>query len=128
MFKNKGGRPKKELDHEEMEKLAALHCTQEEVAGWFGVSIDTVTARCKDWGYEGFPDFFKRHSAKGKVSLRRHQFEVAKKGNCGMLIWLGKQYLNQNDTVDLTDSNIQIKLAYNLEGDDDAATEERPAE
>ena len=32
-----------------------------------------------------------------KISLRRQQIEAAKKGNVAMLIWLGKQLLEQAD-------------------------------
>lgn len=101
---NKGGRPRKEIPREEAEKLCKIGCTQEEVADWFGVSIDTVSARCKEWGFEGFPEFYKRHFAKGKASLRREQFKLALKGNCTMLIWLGKQYLDQSDKIEQDNS------------------------
>ena len=35
----------------------------------------------------------------GKVSLRRAQIKLAESGNATMLIWLGKQLLNQRDEV-----------------------------
>ena len=38
---------------------------------------------------------------KGKISLRRYQWELAKK-NATMAIWLGKQFLGQRDNVDIT--------------------------
>lgn len=105
-------RPIKKLNQDEMEKLCQIQCTQLEIADWFGVSIDTVTARCKDWGYKSFPDFYKRNSADGKVSIRRGQFKAALKGNPTMLIWLGKQYLGQKDGFDLDDKNFSISLNY----------------
>ena len=37
-----------------------------------------------------------------KVSLRRQQIELAKTGNPTMLIWLGKQLLEQRDKADAT--------------------------
>ena len=36
-----------------------------------------------------------------KTSLRRAQFELAMKGNPTMLIWLGKQYLGQNERTEV---------------------------
>jgi len=36
--------------------------------------------------------------------LKRKQVEVALAGNTTMLIWLGKQYLDQSDKVDNTHS------------------------
>jgi ribosome biogenesis protein Tsr3 len=44
-----------------------------------------------------FQLYFKKKSAGGKMSLRRKQFEVAQKGNVSMLIFLGKNYLDQSD-------------------------------
>jgi hypothetical protein len=35
----------------------------------------------------------------GKASLRRTQIAVAQQGNPTMLIWLGKQMLNQKDKI-----------------------------
>ena len=35
-----------------------------------------------------------------KLALRKKQFDVAMQGNVQMLIWLGKQYLEQSDTQD----------------------------
>jgi hypothetical protein len=35
-----------------------------------------------------------------KQSLRRWQIQSAQKGNIAMLIWLGKQYLDQSDKIE----------------------------
>ena len=35
-----------------------------------------------------------------KLALRKKQFDVAMQGNVQMVIWLGKQYLEQSDTQD----------------------------
>ena len=43
-----------------------------------------------------FSDVYKRLSVKGKISLRRYQFQQAEK-NTTMAIWLGKQYLGQTE-------------------------------
>jgi hypothetical protein len=39
----------------------------------------------------------RRTHGRFKISLRRQQIETAKKGNVSMLIWLGKQLLDQSD-------------------------------
>jgi hypothetical protein len=94
---NPVGRPRKELDFDTVEKLCSMQCTAVEIAGFFGVSVDTLDLRCKDWGYANFTDLFKECGADGKISLRRWQMKAAEKGNAALLIWLGKQYLNQKD-------------------------------
>ena len=38
----KRGRPKAKIDISEVEKLAALGCTNEELAAWFGVGHGTI--------------------------------------------------------------------------------------
>lgn len=95
--KNKGGRPRKEIDWEQLEKLCAIHCTGEECASVLKINYETLNEAIKREGYEGFPEYFKKYSGSGKASLRRMQFKSAESGNATMLIWLGKQYLGQRD-------------------------------
>lgn len=94
------GRPKKKISYDEFEKLCKLQCTLVEIAGWFKVSEDTIERRIKEHYGMTFADIYKKHSASGKISLRRKQYEIAVKGNVTMLIWLGKQYLGQKDKIE----------------------------
>lgn len=43
----KAGRKPVPIDLTELEKLCALQCTDEEIAGWFGVSTCTIESRKK---------------------------------------------------------------------------------
>ena len=99
--KNKGGRPKKELDYELIEELAKIQCTQDEIASCLGVNVKTLRAD------EKFLDLYKKGQETGKKSLRRYQFDCAKKGNSAMLIWLGKQYLGQRDNIDVSTTSME---------------------
>ena len=92
----KVGRPKKIIDYQAVEKLACLHCTQEEIASFLGVS--TVTLR----GDEEFLAIYKKGFDNGKMSLRRLQWKQAEEGNTTMLIWLGKQMMGQRDKQEVT--------------------------
>lgn len=94
------GRPLKELDPQQFEKLCFLQCTIREMASFFNVNKDTVEAWCKRHYGEPFSDCFRKFSANGKISLRRAQFRLAEK-NTAMAIWLGKQYLDQRDVQEL---------------------------
>lgn len=93
----KMGRPRKEIDRIQFEKLCGLQCTAEEIAGFFEMSEDTLNERLKEL-YDGrtFQDLFKIYRQQGKVSLRRHQFKLAER-SASMGIWLGKQFLDQKD-------------------------------
>ena len=99
--KNKGGRPKKELDYDMIENLAMIQCTQEEIASCLDVNVKTLRAD------EKFLELYKKGQEVGKKSLRRYQFDCAKKGNSAMLIWLGKQYLGQSEKMAIVNSNME---------------------
>jgi hypothetical protein len=57
-----------------------------------GVSVDTLDRR--------FAAEIEKGRSNLRTSLRRWQLEAAKKGNVAMLIWLGKQYLEQTEKVE----------------------------
>lgn len=96
----KRGRPLIELKKDEFEKLCSLHCTLEEIAGWFKCSEDTVERWCKRTYCVNFAEIYKKNASSGKISLRREMFRVALSGNVGMLIWLSKQHLGMSDKVE----------------------------
>lgn len=98
--KGEGGRPKINIDFNEFEKLCGLQCTLVEIADWFKTTEDTIEARVKEhYGGKTFSEIYKKHSSKGKMSLRRNQFKLSQK-NAAMAIWLGKQYLGQKDKIE----------------------------
>lgn len=96
------GRPRKEIDNKIFENLCGLQCTLEEIAGVFDCSPDTIERWCKREYKETFAETYKKHSAKGKMSLRRTQFKLAEK-SAAMAIFLGKNYLGQSDRTIIED-------------------------
>lgn len=92
-----GGRPPKVIDYALVERLASIQCTQEEIANILEVSTKTLQ---RD---EKFCLIYKKGLDNGRMSLRRYQWEAAKKGNTTMLVWLGKQYLGQSDKIQKED-------------------------
>ena len=89
--KNKGGRPKKVIDYALVDSLARVFCTQQEIATILGLSVRTLQ------NDEVFSQTYKEAHENAKSSLRRFQFKSAQDGNVTMQIWLGKQYLGQQD-------------------------------
>ena len=89
------GRPRIKIDYRQVEQLAAMQCTDEEIAAVLGVERSTIKRRKKD--DDEFCIAHKKGQQRGKASLRRMQFKAAEGGNATMLIWLGKQYLGQSD-------------------------------
>ena len=112
--KNKGGRPKIDIDYKTLDKLCGIQCTGEECAAILGISYEHLNNQLKRDGNGGFLDYFKQKGAQGKMSLRRKQYEVATSGNPTMLIWLGKQWLGQaekQETEVKSDSDIRISFS-----------------
>ncbi len=101
-IKNKSGPkgPTKPLTDDDFKKLIALiriHCTSKEVCSVLGMSRDTLNRRLKSRGEHDFSTLFEKYRDEGKASLRRLQWKSAESGNTSLLIWLGKQYLDQKD-------------------------------
>jgi hypothetical protein len=84
------GRPKLDIDPEQVKRLARLHCTTQEMAYFFDCHVDTLR--------DNFSNFIDKGKAEGNISLRRKQWQMAvERGNVVMLIWLGKQMLGQTN-------------------------------
>lgn len=102
--KKKMGRPEIPISETEFEKLCTLQCTEEDIAGWYNCSVDTINNWCKKTYGETFSEVYKKKSRPGLVSLRRSQFDLAKH-NASMAIFLGKQYLGQRDVIETTNQD-----------------------
>lgn len=98
----KTGRPRIEINWDEFDKLCALQCTKREVAEWFKCCEETIENVLRKEKKTTFSAYWEQKAQVGKISLRRKQFEVAKSGNVTMLIWLGKQWLDQRDKRDVS--------------------------
>ena len=90
-------RKKIEIDAEQVRGLARLGCTWDEIAGVLGIARTTLAVRMRE---KKFRDAYEQGVAEGDVSIRRAQYESAMKGKTGMLVWLGKNRLNQTDRVE----------------------------
>ena len=108
-------RPKIKIDWKQVDQMCAIHCTGEEQAAVLGIDYDTLNSACKRENKKSFSDYFKQKSASGKMSLRRRQFTSALDGNSTMLIWLGKNILNQSDSSsdDATDPP-PLSISFNV--------------
>ena len=87
-------RPKKyNIDTNEVEKLAGYGCTNIEIANFFGCSSDLIE--------KSYSEFLTKGRADLKKRLRKAQIDTAVAGNPTMLVWLGKQMLNQTDRQEI---------------------------
>lgn len=120
----KGDTPAQDkINKKEFENLCSLMCTEVEIADFFDVSEDSLERWCNNTYGETFAETFKKKCSKGKMSLRRYQFEQAKT-NPTLSIWLGKQWLGQSDKIENVNKNevkkpLQVEVIDNsyLKGD-----------
>ena len=108
MTKKKNGRNKpnkyalKDIDEEDVRKLAEKFWPKSEIAAFLNCHPDTITNR--------FQEIYLKGRENGKSKLRDIQLRAAMSGNVTMLIWLGKQYLDQTDksqSIDLSEQEIE---------------------
>lgn len=101
------GRPLFVPDLKTVEQLSVMMATDNEIAGFIGCSRDTIDELKKRM--PEYNEAVDRGRAKGKLNLRRKQYEAAiEGGNTTMMIWLGKQMLGQTDVV-VTDNTHRAK-------------------
>lgn len=124
--KNLGGRPRKEINLEQVKAMCRIQCTQEEVCAILEVDDKTLSARLREAGYSGFSEFHKKYNHEGKASLRRAQWKAATQdNNPTMLVWLGKNMLGQTDKQDVRMSGeMAHKIQVQFIDDDDDEEED----
>lgn len=94
-------------DIAKFKELCGCFATRDEVCATFGISPKTLNKLINEKLHDEiapdsedpvtFQDAFQVYSAAARGSLRRKQFELAMSGDKTMLIFLGKNYLNQSD-------------------------------
>lgn len=99
---------------DEIEHFASLGCTDREIAEYFKLSESTLRYN--------FSDYLLKGRCHLRTTLRQAQIRVAIEGNPTMLIWLGKNILQQNDAGSTND---QVRaLPWTDEIDDDVVEDE----
>ncbi len=84
------GLGKRVVNPKDVYELAAIGCTDSEIARWFDLAETTLKYNFSEIMAKGREDV--------KMTLRRAQLQLALSGNATMLIWLGKNLLGQSDT------------------------------
>ena len=88
------GRKAVHIDLDQLERLCALQCTDEEVAAFFRVNARTIERRKSQ---PAFAEAMSRGKATGRMSLRRQLWALAAKGNPAANIFLAKNLLGYKD-------------------------------
>jgi hypothetical protein len=92
------GREKTVIPEEQVAQLASYHCTNKEMADFFGVKLQTFV--------DNFRDIITKNREITKQRLRKAQLDLAlNRHDRVMLIWLGKQMLGQTDAPTASEDN-----------------------
>jgi hypothetical protein len=94
------GDTKRVIVPQEVENLARLWCSYEEMSEFFGINVETLKYN--------FRDYITKGRAETKQALRKAQLKVALSGNTTMLIWLGKNILGQSDAPIVEQESIKL--------------------
>ena len=92
------GRKAVKIDKDQVQALARLGCTWDEIADVLGVARSTLGKNMKT--DKSVRDAYEKGIAEGDVSIRRAQYDSAMQGKTAMLIWLGKNRLGQTDRIE----------------------------
>ena len=103
------GENKTVIDPADIEKLAKLWCSWEEMSDFFGVPANTLKYN--------FSEIVAKGRSETKQGLRRAQIKLALGGNATMLIWLGKNILGQQESPQTNNRGV---LPWSEEDEDTA--------
>lgn len=97
-----GGRPSEliNIDLDQVQLMGRFRATHETMADHFGVCVRTIERYMAD-EEGGFCRVYKKAFAECKMSLAEAQVKSALDGNTTMLVWLGKQHLDQSDKQEI---------------------------
>lgn len=91
------GRPRIELDPKQAKIFGYFRATYDTMAEQIGCHVDTIRAAMQDEDSE-FSKAYKNGFSSMKMKLSEAQVKTAiEEHNSTLLVWLGKQYLNQKD-------------------------------
>jgi hypothetical protein len=92
---------KKTINWKKVDNYLRAQCSGVGIASLLGIHENTLYERCKEEKGMAFVEYSTQKKGEGKELLRAKQFATAMEGEKAMLIWLGKQYLDQRDKKDL---------------------------
>jgi hypothetical protein len=102
---------KNAIDLVELDKLCMLHCTDQEIASYFGVTTERIE---QERNSPQFAEVMERGKAKGKIAIRRGQMRLLEKGSSTMGVLLGRQILGQQDKVEATNQPVRVIVLPSL--------------
>jgi hypothetical protein len=107
-------RPPIEIDWAKVDDFLAAGSPGAEVAGYFGIHPNTFYLKAEAHYEMSFSEVLQQKRSKGNALIRAQQFAksigLTKKGDNMMLIWLGKNRLDQNDNDQSAVASVTIHI------------------
>ena len=100
---------KPSVSPQDIAHYAEWMCTQEEIAQCLGVNQSTISRLLEKPEYQRV---YETARAQTKYKLRRTQIESALAGKTVDGIWAGKQYLDQRDSPQTMEQNVNVEIRY----------------
>lgn len=103
-------RPLIKIDWDMVDHYLMAACNGSEIAALLGCSADTLYNRCAQEKGVTFTAYAQEKKQKGDSILRAAQYKKAIKGDNTMMVWLGKNRLNQKDreTTDIPQNDKKL--------------------
>lgn len=106
-------RPEKKLNWEEVDEFLSTGCLGTEIAAYYDMHPETFYRKVQEEFNIGFTEYSQQKKQIGDALIRRAQFHKAlginKDGDNTMLIWLGKQRLDQKEPDKAPDNVVDEK-------------------
>ena len=99
--KSNAGRKKIVINWARVDSALKAGANGVQVAAMLGISFDTLSRRTNEEKNADFADYMREKREAGNEELLKAQYEGAIGGDRGLLIWLGKQRLNQTDKKEI---------------------------
>lgn len=110
------GRKKIKIDWEEVDKYLEAGAKGTEVAAALGIHFNTLARHCLENKKSDFSDYMQTKRECGNTKLRLKQQQLAMEGDRGMLIWLGKNRLDQSDKKETkTEFSVPQSITFEFE-------------
>ena len=119
--KSNAGRKKVVIDWKRVDKSLMSGSNGVQVSAMLGVHPDTLYNKCKEVKKMDFSAYQQQKRQEGNDVLFGLQYELAKSGDRGMLIWLGKNRLDQSDKKEIKQHNTGSLININMTGGTDKA-------
>ena len=119
--KSKAGRKKIFIDWEKVDNYLMSGSNGVQVSAMLGIHYNTLVNKCKEEKKCDFSEYLQQKKEKGNNLLKAMQYKLAMNGDRGMLIWLGKNRLDQSDKKEIKQHNTGSLININMTGGTDKA-------